>query len=272
MAENKRLIAVRGGGDIATGVVYRLKKCGFDVVILETSKPTAIRRTVSLCMAVYEGVSEVEGIKAVLTTPENVAEYIDVVPVIVDENCSCLSILKPFAVVDATIAKRNTGMNINMAEVTVALGCGFTAGVDVHAVVETMRGHNLSRVIYEGSAMADTGVPGVIMGKSSERVIKAPCDGIIKIIKDIGSVVNEGEVIALCGDSEITAPFSGLVRGMIKDGFIANQGLKIADIDPRIDELKNCYTISDKALAVGGGVVEAVFTLMRLKDGNCCNS
>ncbi len=261
----KIIVAVRGGGDIATGVVYRLKKCGFDVVILESEKPSAIRRTVSLCMAVYDGRAQVEDITAVLTDAGHYRDVLDrgEIPVIIDPDCVSLEKIKPDVLVDAVIAKRNLGTRIDMAPFTVALGCGFTAGEDVHAVVETMRGHTLGRVIYSGDAAPNTGSPGEIGGKSAERAIYSPCAGKIKVIKDIGTVVLEGETIAVVGGVDIKAPFEGLVRGMIHDGYEVPEGMKIADVDVRKQETGNALMISDKALAVGGGVVEAVMAHLR---------
>ncbi|MGE4319409.1 MAG: selenium-dependent molybdenum cofactor biosynthesis protein YqeB [Deferribacterales bacterium] len=261
----KILTAVRGGGDIATGVIYRLKKCGFDVVILECAKPSAIRRTVSLCMAVYDGRAQVEDLTAVLTDTEHYRDVLNSgsIPVIIDPDCASLEKIKPDVLVDAVIAKRNLGTRIDMAPFTVALGCGFTAGADVHAVVETRRGHTLGRVIYSGEAAPNTGTPGEIGGKSAERVIYSPYAGKIKVLRDIGSVVREGETIAIVGDAEIKAPFDGLVRGMIQDGYETPVGMKIADVDVRKTETGNALMISDKALAVGGGVVEAVMGHLR---------
>lgn len=258
------LIIIRGGGDLATGVAVRLFNSGFDVFILESGAPTSIRRTVCLGQAVYDGEAEVEGIKAELRDgfvyPEG---YI---PVMIDADMKVLETVRPLALVDAVIAKRNIGLRKDLCDIVVALGPGFAAGIDCHAVVETMRGHNLGRVIYKGFALPDTGTPGLINGIAGERVIHAGHAGKLKIIKDIGSIVKESETIAEIDGHPVKATINGLVRGMIRDGFRVYKGMKIADIDPREKELSNCHTVSDKARALGGAVLEAVLNLRR-KNG-----
>lgn len=264
MTTDNNIIIVRGGGDIASGVAARLFNSGFDVIILETKNPSAIRRSVSFSEAVYDGHSVVEGIKAFLAV--SAGQCFDIfqqksIPVLIDENMEVFDYIKPLAVVDAVIAKKNIGLHKNLADIVIALGDGFEAGVDTHAVVETMRGHNLGRIYYEGRAVKNTGVPGSVNGVTSERVIHAHCSGKLNIKKDIGSVVLKGEQIALIEGQGVSATIDGLIRGMIRDGYLVSEGLKIADIDPRVDELKNCYTISDKARALGGSVLEAVLYL-----------
>ena len=184
---------------------------------------------------------------------------------IVDPDCKAVEYFKPVAVVDAIIAKRNLGMYMDMAPVTVALGPGFEAGEDVHAVVETMRGHNLGKVLYQGTATANTGVPGIIKGFGRERVIHSPAQGVLYNIKHITDTVKKGDVIAVIknGDEtyEVTATLDGILRGLIRDGYPVTKGFKIADIDPRSEEYDNCFTISDKARCVAGGVLEAVMHL-----------
>lgn len=263
---NRGLVAVRGAGDLATGTVVRLFKAGFFVVALEIPDPTVIRRTVSFAKAVHTGSAVVEGVEAVLVPDFRAA--LDTaaggrVPVLVDPAGTSLAALKPAALVDAIIAKRNLGTALSMAPVVVALGPGFLAGKDAHAVIETQRGHDLGRIIFDGTAAADTGIPGVIDGHGADRVIHAPYDGRVRIIRDIGSRVFRGEpMLELIGKNRtmVVAPFDGVVRGMIREGFAARKGMKIADVDPRCDE-RHCFTISDKARAIAGGVLEGLLAL-----------
>ena len=257
----ENIIVVRGGGDIATGTIYHLHKCGFKVLCLECEKPTAIRRKAAFCQAVFDGVTNVEDVlcKKIETVEEIYSMWEKgVIPLIVDENCQILEHIKPVALVDGILAKRNLGTNKKMAPVTVALGPGFTAGKDVDAVIETMRGHNLGRVIYEGEAIKNTGIPGNIGGYTKERVIHSPETGVIKNIREIGDIVEKGEVIAYVGEEKILATITGVLRGIINDGFYVEKGLKIADIDPRKEEGKNSVTISDKARCIAGGALEAI--------------
>ncbi|GAA0727712.1 selenium-dependent molybdenum cofactor biosynthesis protein YqeB [Clostridium malenominatum] len=261
---SKDKIVVRGGGDIASGIINKLSKCGFHLLVLEVPAPTAIRRKVCYGEAVYEGQVTIEGITAIKASSLEHIEEIwneENVPVIIDPKGDYIEKIKPLAVVDCILAKKNLGMTIDKASITVALGPGFEAGKDVHAVIETMRGHNLGKVIYKGCAMENTGVPGEIKGFSKERVIYSPSKGTIKVIKDIGSVVSKDQVIALVGDKEVRGTIDGVLRGIIRDGFNVWEGLKIADIDPRLSELDNCFTISDKARAIAGGVLEAILFL-----------
>jgi xanthine dehydrogenase accessory factor len=260
------IVLVRGAGDLATGTILRLSRSGFLVAALETERPTAIRRTVALSEAVYEGVAEVEGLKARrVDCAEALLETIEpgLVPILVDPDCSSAVAISPFALVDAIIAKRNTGTSMGMAAIVVALGPGFEAGVDAHAVIETNRGHDLGRVIWRGAAEPDTGVPGVIGGYGPERVLHAPSSGEIRALCEIGDSLSSGDpVFAVAGEggSTVGAPFDGVVRGLIRNGFPACAGLKIADLDPRARR-ENCFTVSDKARAIGGGVLEAILAL-----------
>ena len=264
----ENLIIVRGGGDIATGTIYKLYKCGFKVLILETQNPSAIRRNVAFCEAVYNGSQTVEGLTcrlaADMTEAENLLET-ESIALMVDPDCKAVEYFKPVAVVDAIIAKKNIGMSMDMAPVTVALGPGFEAGKDVHAVVETMRGHNLGRVFYSGFAAQNTGVPGIIKGFGRERVIHSPAEGVLYNVRHITDTVKKGDVIAVIknGDEtyEVTATLDGILRGLIRDGYPVTKGFKIADIDPRSEEYYNCFTISDKARCIAGGVLEAVMHL-----------
>ena len=261
----KDLIIVRGGGDLATGSVYKLKKSGFPVLILDVKTPSAIRRNVAFCEAVYQGTQTVEDMTCYLAESiEQAQQFLreGKLTVLVDPTGASIPKLKPMAVVDAILAKKNLGTNKEMAPITVALGPGFTAGEDVDAVVETKRGHHLGRVLWEGSTAPNTGVPGIIGGFGKERVIHCPAKGIVRNVKKITDTVSKGEVIAVVETEEgivpVEATLDGILRGLIRDGYPVKPGFKMADIDPRLDELENCFTISDKARCIAGGVLEAI--------------
>lgn len=267
---DNKLVIVRGGGDIASGTIMKLYKCGFSVLILEIQSPSSIRRNVSFSEAVYEKTQSVEDVKCYLAENINEAKkYLDQgkLTVIVDPECKCLNEFKPIALIDAILAKKNLGTTKDMAPVTIALGPGFTAGVDVDAVIETMRGHSLGRVIYDGMAYKNTGIPGKIAGFDKERVIHSPAEGTLKNIHHITDIVKKGEVIAEIngpdGKTNVYATIDGLLRGLIRDGYKVAKGFKIADIDPRVDEYNNCFTISDKARCIAGGSLEALMYLTR---------
>ena len=259
------LIIVRGGGDLATGTIYKLKKCGFPVLILEVEKPTAIRRNVAFSEAVYQGSQQVEDMMCFRADNLEEAEHFleeGKLTVLVDPKGESIAQLKPLAVVDAILAKKNLGTHMEMAPMTVGLGPGFEAGKDVTAVIETKRGHNLGRVLWEGCAAPNTGVPGLIAGYGKERVIHSPADGILRCVKKITDLVKKDEVIAYIetpeGDVPVHATLDGLLRGLLRSGANVKKGLKMADIDPREEEYNNCFTISDKARCIAGGVVEAI--------------
>lgn len=258
------LVILRGGGDIATGIAHRLHMAGFKVVILEIEKPLSIRREVSFSEAIYRGEIIVENVKAIRA--KNIDDIFKIleekhIPVIVDEFGKLIPFLKPIAVVDCILAKRNLGTSKNMAPITIGIGPGFNASEDVHLVVETIRGHNLGKVIYKGEAEKNTGIPESVMNYGNERVLRATTDGIINNHCQIGDIVDNDAPIIRIGEEYIRAKISGVVRGLIKDGTIATKGLKIADIDPRgIREY--AFTISDKARAVGGGVLEGIMHLI----------
>lgn len=295
------LIICRGAGDLATGIIHRLHRAGHRVIALETDYPAAIRRQVSFCEAVYDGSAAVEGVTARLVpaladaeidtetysgindTPaapiasekwdssaiEAVLEAREV-PLLIDPKGESIELLKPDVVVDAIIAKKNLGTTINMAPLVIGVGPGFTAGHDVHLVIESMRGHNLARIITDGMAQPNTGVPGNIAGFTSERVIHAPAAGYIHDVRKIGDIVQKGDEIArIYPDKEsydnalseyvpVNATITGIIRGLIREGYYFREGFKIADIDPRESELTNCFTISDKARSIAGSVLEAV--------------
>lgn len=261
-------VVVRGAGDLASGVILRLARAGVPVVALETASPLSVRRSVSFSEAVYEGRTAVEGTEAVLASGP--AEALEAagegrVALLVDPDCSALAELGPRAFVDAVMAKRNLGTRRGLAPAVVALGPGFEAGVEADAVVETKRGHDLGRVIWKGFAAPDSGVPGFVEGRGPERVLRAPLAGRLEVLRGIGEAAEEGEAIARVvgpeGRAEFRAPFRGMIRGMLRDGSEVWPGLKIGDIDPRL-ERRFCYTVSDKSLAVSGGVLEALLALL----------
>ena len=261
----KDLIIVRGGGDLATGTIYKLKKSGFPVLILETANPSAIRRNVAFCEAVYQGSQTVEDMTCHLAaSPAQALQFLSEgrLVVLVDPAGEAIREWKPLAVVDAILAKKNLGTNRDMAPITVALGPGFVAGRDVDAVIETKRGHNLGRVLREGSAAPNTGIPGIIGGYGKERVIHCPAEGILRNVRKITDTVSKGEVIAVVetgtGTVPVEATLDGILRGLIRDGYPVRVGFKMADIDPRAEEYNNCFTISDKARCIAGGVLEAI--------------
>ncbi len=263
-------IVVKSGGDLGTGVAWRLHRCGFRVLVTETARPTVIRRAVAFASAVYEGTITVDGITARLVNDD--AEIMDAwsageVPVLVDPEGAVIQRLQPDVVVDAILAKRNTGTRITDAPIVVALGPGFAAGTDCHAVVETNRGHNLGRVLLEGSAEPNTGVPGTVGGESAKRVLRAPVDGVFRAARAIGDGVQTGDVVAYVDDVPVRSQLDGVVRGLLYDGTQVHTGMKSGDVDPR-GIVSHCFTISDKALSVGGGVVEAILYLRQLKRGS----
>ena len=295
------LIICRGAGDLATGIIHRLHRAGHRVIALETDYPAAIRRQVSFCEAVYDGSAVVEGVTARLvpaladaeTDTETYSGINDTpaahivsekwdssaieavleageVPLLIDQKGESIALLKPDVVVDAIIAKKNLGTTIDMAPLVIGVGPGFTAGQDVHLVIESMRGHNLARIITDGMAQPNTGVPGNIAGFTSERVIHAPAAGYIHDVRKIGDIVQKGDEIArIYPDKEsydnalseyvpVNATITGIIRGLIREGYYFRKGFKIADIDPRESEITNCFTISDKARSIAGSVLEAV--------------
>lgn len=271
----KILIICRGGGDLATGIVHRLFRAGFPVLVLETDSPAAIRRQVSFSEAVYDGTATVEGVTAERIASADRASVNHVleegrVPLLVDPEGSSIPLLKPDIVVDAIIAKKNLGTAKEMAPLVIGVGPGFTVGEDVDLVVESMRGHNLARIFTTGSALPNTGIPGNIGGFTKERVLHAETDGYMKNIRQIGDIVEKGEEIARIYEKmteegifsgsyvSVEASISGIIRGLIREGYHFQKGFKIADIDPRESELANCFTISDKARSIGGSVLEAV--------------
>lgn len=268
------LVVVRGAGDLATGVAWRLHRSGFKVVCLEIEKPTVIRRTVSFAEAVFTGEMEIEGIRAVRAPDlESVWDLLEegTVPVLVDPELASLPGLRPGAVIDAIIAKKNLGMTRELAPVTIALGPGFSAGEDVDAVIETNRGHELGRVILQGPPAEDTRVPGLLGGETNKRVIRSPAVGIYEPAAVLGEMVEEGQVIARVrrpnGTAvDIKSPFRGLVRGMLYRGLEVTEGFKVGDVDPRGESVDYTH-ISDKSRAIAGGVLEALLFLRARQEG-----
>lgn len=254
------IVVIRGGGDLGSGVAARLWRAGLNPVIFERPEPIAVRRSVSFGEAVWDGTVTVEGIEARLVeNPRDALSMVErgQIPVLVDPGARSLPALNSIALVDAIMAKQNSGTVRDMAPTVVGLGPGFTAGEDVDAVVETNRGPNLGRVIWQGAAEANTGEPGPVRGFTHERIVRAPTSGTICVVAAIGDEVDAGAVVARIGDMDVTARITGIVRGMVRDGLIVDEGMKIGDIDPRRDS--DLYRrISDKALAVGGGALEAI--------------
>lgn len=273
--KRKFRILVRGAGDLATGTIHRLVRAGFQPLVLETDHPAAIRRHVAFSECIYDGCAVVEGVKAkrveslseaeawLYSSAASHEEAANSVPVLVDPEGNCIRKFQPEVLIDAILAKRNLGTERGMAPLTIALGPGFTAGEDVDYVIETMRGHTLGRIYEKGEAIPNTGIPGIVGGVGKERVMHAPAEGILRNVHHITDIVEQGERIAYieCPDREeipVSASISGLIRGLLRDGYPVTKGFKIADIDPRLDQYENCFTISDKARCIAGSVLELV--------------
>ena len=271
MELNKKLILVRGAGDLASGIMWSLAYAGLRVVAIEIEKPSCIRTEVSFSNAIYDGVKTLNGITCVHTKDINEIEAIHEsgkIALMIDKEAKILKTIKFDVVVDAILAKKNTGTTIDMADIVIGVGPGFTVGKDCHYAVETMRGHNLGTIYESGSPIADTGIPGLIASHSSDRVMHSPSEGIFHNVHKIGDIVMKGDVLSKieeCIDgkptgrqSELHASIDGLLRGILRDGFYAKKGLKCADIDPRISEHDNSFTISDKSRAIGNATLTAV--------------
>jgi xanthine dehydrogenase accessory factor len=260
-AAGRPLALIKGAGDLATGVGLRLFRAGFAVVHTEVARPTMVRRTVSFAEAVYEGSYQVEELEAVLVEGAEAAAAVlgagRRVPVLVDPEADCREVLSPLVLVDAIVAKRNLGTARADAPTVIALGPGFVAGQDCHAVVETMRGHTLGRVIWRGQALPNTGVPGEVGGRGSERVLRAPDAGLLEHRASIGDRVSAGQAVAEVSGRPVLSALDGVLRGLARPGLAVHEGMKIGDVDPRA-EAAHCFTVSDKALAIAGGVLEAV--------------
>lgn len=263
------LVVVRGAGDLASGVAHRLHRSGFAVVMTEVPQPRALRRAVSFASAVYERTITIEGVAAVRTgsvLDARAALCEGRVAVLVDPQARLALSLRPEVLVDAIMAKRNLGTRIGDAPLTIGLGPGFVTGVDVHAVIETMRGHTLGRVITAGSALPDTNTPAPVLGFARERLLWSPAEGTVRAWRAIGDAVEAGEVVAEVAGLPVIAGVRGVVRGLLRDGLTVRMGEKIGDVDPRgVSEY--CFTISDRARAVAGGVLEAILRAGRQRLG-----
>ena len=236
------LTVIRGAGDLASGIALRLWRSHIQVAMTDIERPTAIRRTVCFSQAIVYGETTVEDVTARrVETALQALELLrgGVIPVLADPDGRCILDLRPAAVVDAILAKRNLGTRITDAPVVIGVGPGFTAGVDCHAAVETMRGHYLGRVIYDGSPIPNTGIPGLIGGFAGERVLRAPADGVFRRILDIGAQVKMGDVAATVNGRPMVCTLDGVLRGILADGTPVRQGMKAGDIDPRCEE-KHC--------------------------------
>lgn len=257
------LVVIRGAGDIATGIALRLHRSYMQVVMTDIANPTAIRRTVCFSQAIPNKIAKVEDVTAILAdSAEQVEEILKIgaIPVLVDPNADCVKTLQPDVMVDAILAKRNLGTHITDAPVVIGVGPGFCAGQDCHAVVETMRGHYLGRVILHGEPIPNTNIPGLIGGYAGERVLRAPCDGTFHQLLDIGAQVKAGDVAGTVDGVPMRCTIDGVLRGILPDNTPVFVGMKSGDVDPRC-EINHCYCASDKALAVGGGVLEAILQL-----------
>ena len=256
------LTVIKGAGDIASGIALRLKHAKFDVVMTDIERPMAIRRTVCFSQAIVNGTAQVEDVKAEkANNAEEIKKILSMgnIAVIADEKAEIIKVLKPEAVVDAILAKENLGTKIDDAPIVIGVGPGFTAGVDCHAVIETKRGHYLGRVIKNGTAAAKTGAPGNIGGYTTERIIRAVKDGVFDPVCEIGDTVKEGQTVAYIDGEAVKCSIGGVLRGILTKGTPVYKGMKSGDVDPRCVK-EHCYTVSDKALAVGGGVLEAILS------------
>jgi xanthine dehydrogenase accessory factor len=254
------VVGVKGGGDLASGVTWRLHECGFKVFITEIERPLAVRRKVAFCEAVHDGQALVEGVEALLIQKAEDVHQVweqEKIPLLVDPSCECRKLIRPDVLVDAILAKKNLGTSIDDAPLVIALGPGFQVGKDAHFVVETNRGHNLARLLTSGSAEPNTGIPGPVLGITADRVLRAPADGEWQSEKEIGKKVRKGELIGSVAGVAVKAQIDGVIRGMIRPGMAVTGGLKIGDIDPRGNE-QFCFTISEKARAMGGAVLEGI--------------
>lgn len=271
MLFSEKLTIIRGGGDLATGVAYQLHQAGFPLIVLELERPLVVRRQVALATAILAHEVHIENLHG--QRVDSVAEaqqlaYTNTIPVLAAPNLDPVlaGLQSPASIlVDARIAKHNIDTHINQAPLVIGMGPGFTAGVDCHAVIETMRGHTLGRVLWSGSALPNTGTPGIIAGKGAERVLRAPQAGVINWRLEIGDQVKQGEAIGDVEGISITAPFTGVLRGLIAPGTAVSSGLKVGDVDPR-GVAAHCYTISDKALALGGAVLTAILTFLNRQN------
>ncbi|GHV92246.1 molybdenum hydroxylase [Spirochaetia bacterium] len=266
-------VIIKGAGDLASGIALRLHHAHFDIAMTEIAFPLAVRRTVCFSQAVYEGSARVEDVTAVLVKDEEgmrAAFAKKQIPLFIDPHADIVRRFKPDAVVDGIMAKENLGTRIGDAPVVIGIGPGFTAGLDCHGVIETKRGHTIGRVITKGSALPNTGIPGDIGGYTSERLLRAPADGIFEAKAEIGDPVKKGDVVGVVKTAGAVGPearnvpvyaeIDGILRGLLPSGIAVTRGLKAGDIDPRCEKF-HCFTVSDKALSIAGGVLEAILAL-----------
>lgn len=258
-------VIIKGGGDLATAVAHKLFRVGFPVIITELEQPMMVRRTVSFANCIYEKEWTVEGVTAALA--DNVKDVKQIlkdgkIPVVIDPKCDISKEIKPSIIVDGILAKRNCGTQITDAPIVIGLGPGFTANVDVHAVIETQRGHELGKIIFQGKAIPNTGIPGNIIGYTSQRVLRSHCSGFVKNHVDIGSYIEAGQVICSVDGCLVKAEIKGIVRGLIHDGLFVKKNEKLGDIDPR-GEKKYCEMISEKGRNIAGGVLESILILFK---------
>jgi len=255
-------VLIRGAGDLASGVAMAFYKSGFQVLMTEVAQPTVIRSTVAFATSVFKGQMEIEGVKSIHVTKENYQDYLDSgnIGIIIDPLGEIKEKFKPDILIDAILAKKNIGTKIDDAPIVIGCGPGFFAGEDCHLVIETKRGHYLGQVITKGSAIPNSGVPGIIEGKGLERVLYSPIAGKVEHFKKIGDMVNEGDIILKVEEIMVMSPFKGVLRGLITEGMIVPKGMKIGDIDPRLDP-QYCFTISEKAMAIGRAAVEGTLLM-----------
>jgi len=261
-------ILIRGGGDLASGVALRLQHVGLHVLVVEIAQPLAVRRSVAFAQAVFDGQTEIEGVIGVLIRASNEAQGVwarGAIPVLVDPDLDILKDYPPLVLVDARMRKKHIDQDLSLAKLVIGLGPGFLAGDNCHAAIETNRGHFMGRVYWEGEPEANTGIPGEVQFYTEERVLRAPARGKLETHVDIGDPVQMGESILTVAGQDVTAPFDGVVRGLIHAGIEVKKGLKVGDVDPRPETLR-CWTVSEKSLAIGGGVLEAILSRENIRS------
>jgi xanthine dehydrogenase accessory factor len=254
-------IVIKGAGEMASAVAWRLYMANFKkILMLEAAQPMAVRRKVSFCEALHDGSQIVEGVEAIMAGAIgsiHAAWEQGRIAVASDPKWLLSQQVRPKVVVDAILAKKNIGTRMADAELVIGLGPGFSAGQDVHMVIETNRGHDLGRILTTGSAQANTGVPGAIAGFTEERVLRAPVAGLFETTRSIGDLIKAGDFIGTVAGQEISSRIDGVIRGLIRSETKVTRGLKIGDVDAR-GQKQSCHTISEKARAIGGSVLEAV--------------
>jgi xanthine dehydrogenase accessory factor len=257
---NELVILIRGAGEMATGVAHRLASCHFKVCMTETANPQAVRREVAFSETIFDHEKEVEGVTAKkIDSPQHILQVWSErkIPILIDPEAKVKDFLKPDVIIDATLAKKNLGTKMTDAPLVIGLGPGFHAVKDVHLVIETNRGHDLGRIISDGEAEPNTGIPGAIGGYAEERVIRAPKDGNFRALKKIADGVRPNEKVGMVGNAAVRSRVAGVIRGLLRDGTEVWKGMKLGDVDPR-GVKAHCYTISDKARTISGGVLQAI--------------